>query len=565
MTALMLGGTGPAFTDKKPIEDYEVGLVDTFGAALRNDVDTSFLADQVRGIKIGLSGMDRLLRSRGGPQTYDAETARRKVQEAGVEMTVPDSGMQIDEFETMLALRKRQKREEVTISRRPQTWAGFGAQMAGSFTASAVDPVNVAVSFIPAVGPARYAAWLERAGTAAGRAGVRVGVGATEGLVGSTIYEAANVSANRSLPENYGLADSFLNLVFGTALGGGLHVMGGAAFDLATSRSRLAAGVAPEHVSREALAEAVGAGDAGRRIEVAPVFRRTADKMADPMADTRFLSRESSRAIDVADSDVARALSDIQAVRGEVSAQRPADLVETIKGMGGIRLTDPAGNITSEGGDVRAIFDKRYPPGLVNNKNGVPLDTVRERLQEAGWLRPWDGEGENPTSINDVLDLLTAWKGGKKPVKVGDGPVEDLTPVREEVKAAGITKSDSADVAAFKLARYRAEQAYAESVAPELRDPAVEPDVFDPASDYEPADMAELRSQADDAVSMADDGSDLDGEVEALGEYLNMARAYEKLDAADESVLALADEFTAKAERSGRAYKAAAACLTGLA
>lgn len=577
MTALMLGGSGPAFTDKRPIEDYEVGIGTTFGTAATNAFDNSIISDLFRaGRNVDLTA--NMAASVGDPRdaaairravvdmaggTIDAATARKRAADAGVEVTVPDEGMPQADFETMLALRKRQKRDAVMLSRRPQTWAGWGAEMAGMFAGSAADPINVASAFIPLVGEARYGAWLERAGSGFfARAGVRARAGLIEGAGGAAVVEPFNLELNRAYEPDYGLSDSFLNVVFGGVLGGGLHVMGGAGFDL-VSRDRRAAGRAPEHVSREALAEAVTAADNGRRVDVAGVFRK-ADPLRDPLADTRFLSLESARAIDVADADVERALQDIQAIRTGVT-ERPADLVETIKSMGGIRLVDKAGNVTSEGGDVRAIFDKRYPPGLVNNKNGVPLDTVRERLQEAGWLRPWDGEGENPTSINDVLDLLTAWKGGKKPVKVGEGPVEDLTPVREEVKAAGIAKSDSADVAAFKLARYRAEQAYAESVAPELRDPAVEPDVFDPASDYEPADMAELRSQADDAVSMADDGSDLDGEVEALGEYLNMARAYEKLDAADESVLALADEFTAKAERSGRAYKAAAACLTGLA
>lgn len=558
----MLNGTGPAFTGKRPIEDYEVGLLETAGAAVRYGVDSSFLADQVRGLKIGLQSMDRTLRSRGGAQSYDAETARRKVTEAGVEMTVPDDGMSAPEFDTMLALRKRQKREEDILARRPKTWAGFGAQIAGDFAASTIDPINVAAAFIPVVGPARYALWLERAGSAAGRAGIRAGVGATEGLVGSTLYEAVNVASNRSLPESYGLADSFLNIAFGTALGSGLHVMAGAGFD-AVTRSRRAAGTAPEGQSRAALTEALTAADNGRRVDVAPVFRRSADPLNDPMADTRFLARETSRSIDVADSDVQRAGLDIQAARSE--APKPDDLVEAIKAMGGIRLIDKDGVVTSEGGDVRAIFDKRYPPGLVNNKTGIPLDGVRERLQEEGWLRPWDGEGENPTSINDVLDLLGQWKGGKKPLKPGDYAPEDMTPIRDEMRAAGVTKADSEEVAAFKLARHRAERAYAEAIGPDMADPVIEPDVYDPSTGYEPQEQALIREQADEAAMLSDDGTDIDGEVEALGEYLNMARKRETLTAADEAAMALADEFAAKADLSGRAYKAASACLSGLA
>ena len=636
---MMISGGGPAFTDKRPIEDYTVGSGTAFGAELRNQIDSSLLADVARRGKISLErqaredAMRRAKPIHKARTFYDAETARAKVKEAGVDYTIPDEGVQIDEFETMLELRKRQRREEITVSRRPKTWLGAGAVLAGDFTAGLVDPINVAASYIPIVGQLRYARWLERAGSAGGRAAVRFGVGAAEGTVGAAVYEGLNLATNRSLPENYGLADSFLNVAFGGVLGGGLHALGGLTYDLTpsrarvlaerasgerrraalteavtaadngrrvdvaavfragdtaasalddrafiarelsravdiadsdfASRARVEAGRAPEVRSRAALAEAVEAGDNGRRVDVARVFRRD-DPLVDPMADTRFLSQEAGRSIDIADTDIERALGDIQAVRAG-QTERTADLVETIKSMGGIRLVDKNGKVTSEGGDVRDIFDKRYPPGLVNNKTGVPLDTVRERLQEDGWLRPWDGEGENPTSINDVLDLLGQWKGGKKPLKVGDAPVEDLTAIREEAKAAGITKADPPEVAAFKLARHRAERAYAETVGANLGDPVVEPDVFDPASDYEPADMADLRGQADEAVGMSDDGAELDGEVDALGEYLNMARTRDRLTADDEAVLALADEFDAKAKRSGAAYKAAAACLSGLA
>lgn len=94
---------------------------------------------------------------------------------------------------------------------------------------------------------------------------------------------------------------------------------------------------------------------------------------------------------------------------------------------------------------------------------------------------------------------------------------------------------------------------------------AVAPDVYDPATKAEPREMADLRAQADEALALGDAGADLDGEIEALGGYLDMARKREALSAADEAALSLADEFEATAKRSGDAYRAAAACLSGLA
>lgn len=575
---LMLNGSGPAFSNKPPIEDYEVGLGETFGTAAVNAFDNSLISDLFRaGKNVDLTA--NMAAAAGDPQDagairrrvvemtggmVDATTARKRASDAGVDIGVPDEGMPQADFETLLALRKRQKRDAVQLGRRPKTWAGWGAETAGALGGFSADPINIAAAFLPIVGPARYAAWLERAGSGFfARAGVRVAAGAIEGAAGAAAIEPFNLALNRVYEPEYGLTDSFINVAFGGILGGGLHVMGGAAFDLATSRARKAATLAPEHVSRAALGEAAMAADAGRPINVAPVFRPRSDPMLDPMADTRFLAQEAGRAVDLLEGDIERAAADIAAVRAGLT-ERPADLVDAIKGMGGIRLVDREGNVTSEGGDVRAIFDKRYPPGLVNNKTGVPLDTVRERLQEEGWLRPWDGEGENPTSINDVLDLLSQWKGGRKPTKLGEGPAEDLTPVRDDMKRAGVVASDSPEVAGFKLARHRAEKAYAESVSAPLDEPEISPDVYDAASHFEPEDMATLRSQADEAVTL-DEETGLDGEIEALGEYLDMARTREALTASDEAVLALADEFGARAKRDGRAYKAASACMSGLA
>lgn len=129
---MMISGGGPAFTDKKPIEDYEVGSGTAFGAELRDQIDTSFLANIARQGKIGLErqaredAMRRAKPIHKARTFYDAETARAKVKEAGVDYTIPDEGVQIDEFETMLELRKRQRAEQITVSRRPKTWLGPG-------------------------------------------------------------------------------------------------------------------------------------------------------------------------------------------------------------------------------------------------------------------------------------------------------------------------------------------------------------------------------------------------------------------------------------------------------
>jgi len=100
-----------------------------------------------------------------------------------------------------------------------------------------MDPLNIASAFIPVIGPARYTALIANASGGLARAGIRAGVGATEGAVGAALIEPfVLVGASREQAD-YTLADSLGNVFFGTVLGGGLHV-GAGAFSDALSKGR---------------------------------------------------------------------------------------------------------------------------------------------------------------------------------------------------------------------------------------------------------------------------------------------------------------------------------------
>lgn len=538
---------GPLYRDKtKAIEDYPATLGQTAGAAFDRAVDTGVVDFFARGqehfIGTALIAKD--------PERFAVRGSDAKAEAAKRNVTLDladDATISRPELDTMLRLKERERKQLQTLNRRPQTWGGFAAEIGGGLVGSLTDPFQVAASFIPVVGQARYAKWIAAARGPLGRAGVRAGVGAAEGFVGSAIIEPFVYIRAQSLGLEYDATDSFMNFVFGTVLGGGLHVVGGAALD-AISPARRAAVDAPEVKARAALAEAVTALDEGRALDVDPVFR-----------DTAFIARELSRAPDIAEPDIARAQADIEAVAAGKTERAP-DLIETIKSLGGIKIVDSEGRVTSEGGDVRDVFSRRYPPGLVNNKSGVPLDYVREALQEQGWL-PKAGDGTNETTTADVLDLLSQWQSGKKPLPIGEVRGEDLTPVAAEIKAAGITKRDSPDVASFKLAKYRAEQARLS--APELvREPSIEPDTYDPVTGYEPPEMERVRMEADEALARPDD---IDGEIEALNEMLAMAERRDPLTEYDRAAMDLADAFETRSRVSADSYRAAAACLSGIA
>jgi hypothetical protein len=97
--------------------------------------------------------------------------------------------------------------------------ARFGAGMA----ASVLDPINIASSFIPVLGEARFA-------TLAGKVGLtaaRVARGALEGAVGAAVVEPLILLQAHSEQADYDAYDSLLNVTFGTLLGAGLHAGGG--------------------------------------------------------------------------------------------------------------------------------------------------------------------------------------------------------------------------------------------------------------------------------------------------------------------------------------------------
>lgn len=122
------------------------------------------------------------------------------------------------------ALKTREIERQDTM-RRAQ--AGVGTALTAGLVASVIDPLNIASAFIPVVGEARYAAMVARFGVT----GARAARGAIEGAVGAAIVEPFTLAAASYEQADYSAADSLASIAFGTALGSGLHVAGGAIKD----------------------------------------------------------------------------------------------------------------------------------------------------------------------------------------------------------------------------------------------------------------------------------------------------------------------------------------------
>ena len=140
-----------------------------------------------------------------------------------------------DEFQSVVDIMVEEKKDErarqSVIERGPKGFGVGALKFATGLGVSLFDPINVAASFIPVFGQARFAGLVARQGFTRARA-TR---GVVEGAVGATLVEPIVYGVAQKVQADYGLADSLLNITFGTILGGGLHVGAGKLKDLRTA------------------------------------------------------------------------------------------------------------------------------------------------------------------------------------------------------------------------------------------------------------------------------------------------------------------------------------------
>lgn len=218
----------PISTDQGTIYDYDVTAGEMvsaqWGRQLDTNVGTSFIARP-----LSFLGED-LMAIAGASEWVGAETARKEITGAGLDLTVPDNGISRYELDTLKYLKKREGEQNQIMARNQSTMAA-AAGFAGGLAAGLTDPLNIASAFIPIVPQARYAAWVAEASGVIGRAGVRAGVGLAEGAAGAALLEPFAYAGAQMSQLEYTAADSFINIVFGGVMGGGLHSAGGVGFD----------------------------------------------------------------------------------------------------------------------------------------------------------------------------------------------------------------------------------------------------------------------------------------------------------------------------------------------
>mgnify|MGYP003109991091 FL=1 len=299
--------------------------------------------------------------------------------------------------------------------------AQFGTMLAGSV----LDPLNVASAFIPAIGQARMATMAARFG----KSGSRLMAGAIDGAVGAVAIEPFVIGqAYLEQDADYGLMDSFLNVTFGSILGGGLHV----GFGKISDRIEKSA------VSQEALARAVAQAvtdqpiTAGRLVEQqeaaldADIIAKANERLAKDRSVRGVERRFDPETGDMIEESVIRVEEPPAEPRRKgkarpprLRAEEPKTLIQFIRAKGGI---DPESQGAADLKEVipAAKAGKFYVSAA---KGGRSVDDMLTAAREEGYLSATYGQdygGPESIDINTLIDAVREDKVGNRQYSAAD-------------------------------------------------------------------------------------------------------------------------------------------------
>ncbi|NAW60071.1 MULTISPECIES: hypothetical protein [unclassified Vibrio] len=171
----------------------------------------------------------------GVEKKLPTEQAEAQIKAKQLPLKVPENGV----TQKALDILVERKQNEIMRKKQIEDSTGFfngSVQFSAAVAGQMLDPVNLALSFMPVIAPARYSAMVAGANNAWSRSGIRAGVGALEGTAGAVAVEPAIYFAKQEEQADYQMSDSLWNVALGGVLGGGLHVGGGAYSDFRAGR-----------------------------------------------------------------------------------------------------------------------------------------------------------------------------------------------------------------------------------------------------------------------------------------------------------------------------------------
>jgi hypothetical protein len=218
-------------------------------------------------------------------------------------------------IEKQIELRKRELQHEYVMQRAPQGLAMSAGLFLTDLVAGIFDPVEIAAAVAVPVPGTKFLSG-RIAATALGKSGARVTRGAIEGAVGTAAIEPIHYQyAASTYDDDYGMAQSLLNIAVGAGLGSGLHWAGGVGGDALrnysnTSALRVASGF--DKAALKTLKRQVGEDEFAELAQIAKTSK-TRDLFGELGAE------ELARTIDAMPPELRRAMLDIgvrQALNG---------------------------------------------------------------------------------------------------------------------------------------------------------------------------------------------------------------------------------------------------------
>ncbi len=513
------------------------------------------------------------------PETplISAQQARDKVQAAGLDLKIPEQGIRQGALDILIERQQAQlARQQVLIRSNGQY---LPTQIAAGLAASLLDPLNIASAFVPVLGEARYARLLAGAASPLGRAGVRAGVGALEGSVGAAILEPLPLLAAQADQTEYGLSDSFANIAFGAALGGGLHSIGGAVSDALRRRISAEVSARPEDV-------AVGAGPAQALPDVAPATRlRDLGRVFEDDPDTG-LRMSLQRGIEADDAAIMQAARQqaISEIRPTLAGERVGNVADLRAERATLVKQDDSLDATyrdrakefqaqrmSRKQAERAARDSIAAEREQIRTHAAEIDTQLE-LNRAGELQRTDrnmlDRGEVPERLSTQIEaraMQIAQGFRQRPLGLAVRSAREVAEgadwrMRGNAMRAAISQAMTGrdiDVAKLFELEDPAKAANALEYIKRPQGPRVDPEGV--------AESARVDSMARELDDLEDARSQL-AEDEAMSrEILDQLPEEQRaeIEAMGREEMAMADAEAEKAEKYAKAYRAAAICEVG--
>lgn len=185
------------------------------------------------------------------------EQAQEAITNAGVSIqNVPDN-LTSDMLVSIIQRQKYLDDLNRTKERRPDGYLSYTLGTGAMLGPQILDPVGMALNFVPLVGTARYANMVGKSTTMLGRTATRFGLSGAEAAGANLLVEPARYAMANALGDDYTAYDTFMNTAFGFGFGGTLGAGAGAIGDAFGAKfGGVASPVAKEEMNKIKVAAA---------------------------------------------------------------------------------------------------------------------------------------------------------------------------------------------------------------------------------------------------------------------------------------------------------------------